>query len=118
LIDLGLIDNADLEAVIEKEEYKRFYMHRIGHWIGMDVHDVGDYKIDEEWRVFEAGMVLTIEPGIYIPAGSEGIDKKWWNIGVRIEDNVLVTEIGYEILTAAMPKTVREIEAFMAGQAE
>jgi len=115
LIALDLL-KGDLKTIIEKEAYKRFYMHRVGHWIGMDVHDVGDYKIDEEWRVFEPSMVLTIEPGIYIPAGSEGVDKKWWNIGVRIEDNVLVTETGCEILTAAMPKTVKDIEALMAGQ--
>lgn len=114
LIDLGLL-SGDINTLIEKEEYKRFYMHRVGHWIGMDVHDVGDYKIDEEWRIFEEGMVLTIEPGIYIPA-DENIDKKWHNIGIRIEDNVLVAEKGHEILTLDMPKTVQDIEAFMASK--
>jgi Xaa-Pro aminopeptidase len=75
---------------------------------------VGDYKIDEQWRLLEAGMVLTVEPGLYIPAGSRGVDPKYWNIGIRIEDDVLVTAQGHEVLTAAMPKTIDAIEAVMA----
>jgi Xaa-Pro aminopeptidase len=101
------------DALIEEEAYKRFYVPRIGHWLGMDVHDPGDYKIDGIWRVMEPGMVMTVEPGLYIPA-SEDIAEEWWNIAIRIEDNVLITEGGYEVLTAALPKTVAEIEAFMA----
>ncbi|PID45956.1 MAG: Xaa-Pro aminopeptidase [Proteobacteria bacterium] len=112
LLDLGLLEG-DLETVIEEGGYREFFMHKTGHWLGMDVHDVGDYKIDEEWRVLEQGMVLTIEPGIYISPSPE-IDKKWWNIGVRIEDDVLITRKGNEVLTSALVKEVADIEAFMA----
>ena len=83
----------------------------------MDVHDVGDYKIDGQWRLLEPGMVLTVEPGLYIPAGSKGVAKKWWDIGIRIEDDVLVTRTGHEVLTSGVPKEVMEIEALMAGGA-
>ena len=86
-----------------------------GHWLGMDVHDVGDYKVGGEWRVLEPGMVLTVEPGLYIPGGSRGVAKKWWNTGIRIEDDVLVTRDEPEVLTEAVPKTVAEIEALMAA---
>ena len=89
-------------------------MHRIGHWLGMDVHDRGNYKVNEIWRDLVPGMVMTVEPGLYIPA-SEEVPEEWWNIGIRIEDDVLVTEGGYEELTVDLPKTVAEIEAFMAG---
>ncbi len=92
-------------------------MHRTGHWLGMDVHDVGEYKVGAEWRVFEPGMALTVEPGIYIPAGTKGVPKRWWNIGVRIEDDVLVTATGYELLTAGLPRTTAEIERVMASAA-
>jgi len=81
----------------------------------MDVHDVGDYKVDGTWRQLEPGMALTIEPGLYIPAGSKGVAKKWWNIGIRIEDDLVVTKDGHEILSRDAPKTVEEIEALMAG---
>jgi len=90
-------------------------MHRTGHWLGMDVHDVGDYKIDDEWRLLEPGMVMTVEPGLYIPANSKGVDKKWWDIGIRIEDDVLVTKEGHEVLTAGVPKDIAGIEALMAA---
>ncbi|MEO6697084.1 MAG: M24 family metallopeptidase, partial [Gammaproteobacteria bacterium] len=90
------------------------YMHRTGHWLGMDVHDVGDYKIGDEWRVLEPGMVLTVEPGLYIPAGSKGVAKKWWDIGIRIEDDVRVTRSGPDVLSKDAPKTVAEIESWMA----
>ncbi|OUD16032.1 Xaa-Pro aminopeptidase [Thioflexithrix psekupsensis] len=113
LLAMGILQG-NIETVIKEEQYKRFYMHRTGHWLGMDVHDVGDYKIDEQWRLLEAGMVLTVEPGLYIPAGSRGVDPKYWNIGIRIEDDVLVTAQGHEVLTAAMPKTIDAIEAVMA----
>jgi Xaa-Pro aminopeptidase len=90
-------------------------MHRTGHWIGMDVHDVGDYKIGEQWRVLEPGMALTVEPGIYIPTGSKGVAKRWWNIGVRIEDDVAVTGEGNEVLTRGLPKEADAIEKLMNG---
>ncbi len=114
LIDLGLL-KGKLRSLIKNEAYRKFYMHRTGHWLGMDVHDVGDYKVGGEWRVLEPGMVLTVEPGLYIPTGSKGVARKWWNIGVRIEDDVLVTADGCEVLTAAAPKQVDEIEALMAA---
>jgi Xaa-Pro aminopeptidase len=101
--------------LIKEGAYRRFFMHRTGHWLGMDVHDVGDYKVGDEWRVLEPGMCLTIEPGIYIPAGSKGVPRRWWNIGVRIEDDVAVTERGCEILTDGLPRTADEVEALMAA---
>ena len=112
LIRLGILKGKPAE-LIRQEAYRRFYMHRTGHWLGMDVHDVGDYKVGGEWRVLEPGMVLTVEPGLYIPAGSRGVSRKWWNIGIRIEDDVLVTRDGHEVLSAAAPKTVAEIESVM-----
>ncbi|MBK50774.1 MAG: Xaa-Pro aminopeptidase [Gammaproteobacteria bacterium] len=113
LINLGLLEGKLLH-LIKSEAYKGFYMHRVGHWIGLDVHDVGDYKIDGAWRMLEAGMVTTIEPGIYIAPDNTDVPEKWRGIGVRIEDDVLVTKSGYRILTTGVPKTVSEIEAFMA----
>lgn len=113
LRDLGLLAGK-LEVLIEEEAYKRFFMHRTGHWLGMDVHDVGDYKIDEVWRTMEPGMVMTVEPGIYV-SPAEDIAEQWWNIGIRIEDDVLVTADGYEILTSRVPKSVADIEALMAS---
>ena len=114
LVKLGLL-KGDVRKLIKDGTYRRFYMHRTGHWIGMDVHDVGDYKVGDEWRVLEPGMVLTIEPGIYIPADSKKVAKKWWNIGVRIEDDVLVTKNGADVLTRDVPKKASEIEAIMAA---
>jgi Xaa-Pro aminopeptidase len=114
LIDLGLLVG-NLDELIESEAYKEFYMHRIGHWLGMDVHDVGDYKVGGEWRVLEPGMVMTVEPGIYVAPDNERVAKKWRGIGIRIEDDVLVTRDSCEILSAGVPKTVAEIEALMAG---
>ncbi|MDA1106904.1 MAG: Xaa-Pro aminopeptidase [Proteobacteria bacterium] len=114
LLDLGLL-KGKLSTLIKNEAYRRYYMHRTGHWLGMDVHDVGDYKVGDTWRMLEPGMVLTVEPGLYIPAGSKGVAKKWWDIGIRIEDDVLVTAGGHEVLSAPAPKTVAEIEAVMAG---
>lgn len=113
LVELGILKGR-VSTLIKKEAYKPFYMHRAGHWLGMDVHDVGDYKIDGKWRQLEPGMVLTVEPGLYIPAGSKGVAKKWWNIGIRIEDDVLVTREGHDILSKDVPKSVEEIEALMA----
>ena len=114
LVELGLL-KGDVDEVIAKETYKAFYMHRAGHWLGMDVHDVGDYKVGGEWRVLEPGMAMTVEPGIYIGADNQDVPKKWRGIGVRIEDDVVVTRTGCEILTGGVPKTVAEIEALMAA---
>ncbi|HEX19851.1 MAG TPA: Xaa-Pro aminopeptidase [Acidiferrobacteraceae bacterium] len=113
LVELGLL-KGDVDGLIEKEEYKRFYMHRTGHWLGMDVHDVGDYKLDDTWRLLEPNMVTTVEPGLYISAGSKGVHKRWWNIGIRIEDDVLITRDGNEVLSKGVPKDPAEIEALMA----
>ncbi len=113
-IDLKLC-HGSVDTVIESESYKQFYMHRTGHWLGMDVHDVGDYKIGDNWRPLQAGMVLTVEPGCYIrPA--DNVPMNLWNIGIRIEDDVLVTATGNEVLTDAAPKTVADIEELMRKQ--
>ena len=113
LVDLGLL-NGDVDELIKNEAYKPFYMHRTSHWLGMDVHDVGAYKIDGQWRELQAGMVLTIEPGLYIAPDDESVDVKWRGIGIRIEDDVLVTQEGHRVLSARVPKTVEEIERLMA----
>ena len=114
LVKLGLLKGR--VAKLEREgAYRRFFMHRTGHWLGIDVHDVGDYKIGDAWRILEPGMVMTIEPGIYIPAGSRGVPKRFHNIGVRIEDDVVVTADGCENLSAGMPRTSTEVEAWIAG---
>jgi len=110
----GLLKGS-LPALIRDGAYKAFFMHRTGHWLGMDVHDVGDYKVGDEWRVFEPGMVLTVEPGIYIPAGTRAAPKRFWNVGVRIEDDVVVTRSGCEVLSAGAPKEPDQIEALMAA---
>ena len=112
LVALGLLKGR-IPKLIKDEKYKQFYMHRIGHWLGMDVHDVGDYKLDKEWRLLEPNMVLTIEPGLYIPEDCQTVDEQWRGIGIRIEDDVLVTETGHEILTGAAPKTIADIEKLM-----
>jgi len=111
LVDLGLLQG-NVDGLIEQGGYKRFYMHRTGHWLGMDVHDVGDYKIADAWREFEAGMVLTVEPGLYFAAG-HNVPPAFVNIGIRIEDDALVTREGCEILTRDAPKEIAEIEALM-----
>ncbi|MBI5450101.1 MAG: Xaa-Pro aminopeptidase [Gammaproteobacteria bacterium] len=115
LVELGLLKGT-VATLIKKEAYRRFYMHRTGHWLGMDVHDVGEYKVGNAWRLLEPGMVLTVEPGLYVTP-QRGVAKKWWNIGIRIEDDVLVTRDGCEILSRDVPKSVADIEALMAGAA-
>ncbi len=112
LVDIGLL-HGEVNELIETQAYQQFYMHRTGHWLGMDVHDVGDYKIDEQWRILEPGMVLTVEPGLYISATAD-VDAKWHNIGIRIEDDVHVTSQGNEVLTKDVPKEINEIEEVMA----
>jgi len=112
-IDLKLCQGG-VDAVLESGSYKRFYMHRTGHWLGMDVHDVGDYKVGDDWRALQPGMVFTVEPGCYIrPA--EDVPEALWNIGIRIEDDVAITTQGCEVLTAAAPKAAAEIEELMRG---
>ncbi|MEZ5464793.1 MAG: Xaa-Pro aminopeptidase [Lysobacteraceae bacterium] len=114
LIRLGILKGT-LKQNLEDGSYRRFYMHKTGHWLGLDVHDVGDYRIDGDYRLLEPGMVLTVEPGLYIPPGARGVARKWQGIGVRIEDDVLVTKDGYDILSADAPKSVDEIERWMAA---
>jgi Xaa-Pro aminopeptidase len=114
LVELGLLQG-EVDELIASEAYRAFYMHRAGHWLGLDVHDVGEYKVGGEWRVLEPGMTLTVEPGIYISPDNQTVAKKWRGIGVRIEDDVVVTRQGCEILTGGVPKTVDEIEALMAA---
>ena len=116
MVELGIL-KGDPEELIKDQDYTKYYMHRTGHWIGMDVHDVGDYKLDGEWRMLEPGMVMTVEPGLYLPSGMRGLPKKWWNIGIRIEDDVLVTKDGYEVLSKDAPKQADEIEELMANVA-
>jgi Xaa-Pro aminopeptidase len=102
-------------VLIETEAYREFYMHRAGHWLGLDVHDVGDYRVADEWRVLEPGMVMTVEPGIYIAPDNQKVAKRWRGIGVRIEDDVVVTATGCDVMTATAPKRVEEIESLMAA---
>jgi Xaa-Pro aminopeptidase len=110
--DLGLLAG-DVNEIIETEAYRRFYMHRTGHWIGLDVHDVGDYKIHDEWRVLEPGMVMTVEPGIYVADDDDTVAAKWRGIGIRIEDDVAVTRTGHDVFTSDVPKDVADIEKTM-----
>jgi Xaa-Pro aminopeptidase len=111
MIDFGLC-RGSLDKVIEAGDYKRFYMHRTGHWLGLDVHDAGEYKIDGKWRPLVEGMMLTVEPGCYIRR-AEDLPEAYWDIGVRIEDDVLVTGEGCEVITAETPKSVAAIEALV-----
>lgn len=112
LCELGLL-TGNVAQLIVQEAYKLFYFHGSGHWLGLDVHDLGNYKINEKWRLLEPGMVLTVEPGLYISSAILGVDQRYANIGVRIEDDILVTQDGYENLSAALPKEIAEIEALM-----
>jgi Xaa-Pro aminopeptidase len=113
LKDVGIL-KGNVNDLIKKQAYLPFYMHRSGHWLGLDVHDVGAYKIDQKSRPLKAGMVLTVEPGIYISADTPGVHKRWHNIGVRIEDDVLVTKNGCDVLSKHIPKERDDIEAIMA----
>lgn len=116
LVALGLLQG-DVRELIASEAYKRFYLHGTGHWLGGDVHDVGRYKIDGKHRRFEPGMVMTVEPGLYVPQGCEGVDPKFWGIGIRIEDDIVVTPAEPENLTAGVPKAIDEVEALMRDAA-
>ena len=110
LVELGLL-SGDVDALIEDKKYESFYMHRTSHWLGMDVHDVGHYYVDGEHRPLEPGFVLTVEPGIYIATDAEGVDERWRGIGIRIEDDVVVTEDGHEVLTGDILKEIDDVEA-------
>ncbi|MGK5734976.1 Xaa-Pro aminopeptidase [Acinetobacter junii] len=114
LVDLGLL-SGNVDELVESEAFRQFFMHGTGHWLGMDVHDVGAYKHGEDWRAYEAGMVVTVEPGLYIAPDDETVDVKWRGIGIRIEDDIVVTENGPLVLTKNVVKTVEEIEQLMAS---
>lgn len=114
LVELGLL-RGRVSNLVKRNAHRAFYMHRVGHWLGLDVHDVGDYRVGEQWRVLEPGMVLTVEPGLYIPVDNTKVAKKWRGIGIRIEDDVIVTEKGCEVISSGVPKNVEEIEALMAA---
>ncbi len=114
LVELGLL-RGRVANLIKRNSHRAFYMHRVGHWLGLDVHDVGDYRVGDQWRVLEPGMVMTVEPGLYIPADNTRVAKKWRGIGIRIEDDVIVTDKGCEVISSWAPKTVDEIEALMAA---
>lgn len=114
LLKLGLL-KGKLEKNLAEGHYKRFYRHKTGHWIGLDVHDVGDYRIDGESRLLEPGMAFTIEPGLYVSPDDATVEAKWRGIGIRIEDDVVITAEGHEVLTGALERTADDTEAFMAG---
>ena len=114
MIDLGILKGS-LEEALEEEYFKDYYVHNTGHWLGMDVHDVGEYEIDGHSRVLEPGMVLTVEPGIYIPNTATAVDEIWRGMGIRIEDNVVVTRDEADVLTSDICKTIDEIEELMAS---
>ncbi len=116
MIDLGLL-KGDAKTLIKEEKHRQFYMHGTGHWLGMDVHDVGRYKLGGKPRAFEAGMIMTVEPGLYIAPGTPDVPEKFWGIGIRIEDDVLITDDGPDVLTSGVPKNVRDIESVMARAA-
>jgi Xaa-Pro aminopeptidase len=113
LLSLGLLKGT-LKAALASGAYRKFYMHKTGHWLGLDVHDVGEYKLAGDFRELEPGMVFTIEPGLYIAPGSKGVPAKWQGIGIRIEDDVLVTADGHEVLTGAVPRDIDAVEAVLA----
>tara|TARA_B100001109_G_scaffold246056_1_gene234356 strand:+ start:4690 stop:6006 length:1317 start_codon:yes stop_codon:yes gene_type:complete len=115
LVQYGLLAG-DVDELIEQQAYKPFYMHKTGHWLGMDVHDVGEYRIDGEWRILEEGMVMTIEPGLYIAPDDLTVDEQWRGIGIRIEDDVVVTKDGCHVLTSGVVKDVADVEALIQGE--
>ena len=115
MLRLGLLKGS-LERNLASGAYKRYYRHKTGHWLGLDVHDVGDYRIDGESRLLEPGMVFTIEPGLYVPADDTSVAAKWRGIGIRIEDDVAITKDGHEVLTDGLARSADEIEAFMAAR--
>lgn len=115
LLRLGLLKGT-LEENIAEGLYQRFYRHKTGHWLGLDVHDVGDYRLDGDSRMLEPGMVFTIEPGLYVSADDRSVEARWRGIGIRTEDDVLITEDGHRVLTAALARSADEIEEAMASR--
>jgi Xaa-Pro aminopeptidase len=116
LKNLGLLEGR-VPQLVKTQAYRQFFMHKTGHWLGLDVHDVGDYKVADQWRLLEPGMVMTIEPGIYVAANDKSVDKRWRGIGIRIEDDVQVTREEPDVLTQGLPTTVVEIERHMGNAA-
>lgn len=118
MVELGWL-TGDVDELIKTEAFKKYYMHGTGHWLGIDVHDVGDYRVagEKTWRALEAGMVLTVEPALYVAIDDESVDAKWRGIGVRIEDDILVTDSGYENLTSDVPKSIEAVEALVGSRA-
>lgn len=114
LVRLGLLEG-EIDQLVQEAAFKKFYMHRTSHWLGMDVHDAGPYKVADEWRRLAPGMVITVEPGLYIAEDAEGVDPRYLGIGIRIEDDVLVTDEGHEVLSARVPKSIAEIEGAMSA---
>jgi Xaa-Pro aminopeptidase len=112
LVDLGLL-KGHVDQLVEEKAYERFYMHKTGHWLGLDVHDVGKYRLQGQWRILQPGMVLTVEPGLYVAPDDDTVPAHWRGIGIRIEDDLLVTDTGHEVLTEGLPRTVAEIEGAM-----
>lgn len=115
LVDVGIL-KGKVSTLVREQAYRPYYMHKTGHWLGLDVHDVGDYRVGDEWRELEPGMVTTVEPGIYLPASLKGVPKRFRDIGVRIEDDVLITRDQPEVLTGALVKEPNAIEALMTGR--
>jgi Xaa-Pro aminopeptidase len=115
LLSLGLLKGT-LKQALASGAYKRFYMHKTGHWIGLDVHDVGEYKVAGDYRELEPGMAFTIEPGLYIAPGMKGVPEKYQGIGIRIEDDVLITRDGHRVLTDGVPKEIDAVEAVLADR--
>jgi Xaa-Pro aminopeptidase len=113
LVRLGLLEG-EVDKLIEENKFRKFFMHRTSHWLGMDVHDAGPYKVGDEWRRLAPGMVMTVEPGLYIAEDAEDVDPRYRGIGIRIEDDVLVTDNGHEVLSARVPKTISDIEGAMS----
>lgn len=118
LVELGILEGSRkaVPKLVKEEKYKPYFMHRTGHWLGMDVHDVGAYRVDGKWRRLEPGMVLTVEPGLYIPADRIEVPARYRNIGIRIEDDVLITAEGNEVLSTGAPKAVADIESWMSAR--
>ena len=113
LLRLGLLKGS-LAQCLKDQSYRRFYMHKTGHWLGLDVHDVGEYKVAGDFRELEPGMVFTIEPGLYVTPSLKGVPAKWQGIGIRIEDDVAITKDGHEVLTDAVPKSPDAVESLLA----
>ena len=104
-----------MQQLIDRDAFRPFFMHKLGHWLGMDVHDVGAYKVDGQWRELQQGMVMTVEPGIYVAIDNLAVQERWRGIGVRIEDDILVTATGSEVMSREVPKTIADIEVLMAS---